>query len=78
MTDQPFGSGPYFCKRHPAREVVAPIALRLCAQCMEDAYARYADSTADTVPGKYDELSPDGRSIQRDNEGFYKPRNEII
>ena len=38
--------GVYRCKRHPEREAVAPIALRLCAQCLEDAHARYADYDA--------------------------------
>ena len=38
-----FGNGPYFCKHHPEREVVAPIALRQCQQCHDDALERYAD-----------------------------------
>ena len=41
----PFGRGPYFCKHHPEREVVSPIALRLCAQCLEDAQERYVTNT---------------------------------
>ena len=35
-------TGPYFCKHHGDRLVVAPIALRLCEQCKQDAMARYA------------------------------------
>ena len=36
-------TGPYFCKNHADRLVVAPIALRMCEQCKEDAMARYAE-----------------------------------
>jgi hypothetical protein len=39
-------TGPYFCKHHGDRLVVAPIALRLCEQCKADALARYAEQAA--------------------------------
>ena len=33
----------YQCKRHPERDTVEPHALRLCAGCLEDARAGYAE-----------------------------------
>jgi hypothetical protein len=72
-------TGPYFCKHHGDRLVVAPIALRLCEQCKQDALARYADDIRrGAMPHKYDELSPDGRSIVREMEGYYKQRKDLF
>ena len=36
--------GVYRCKRHPERDAVAPLALRKCAQCHEDAINAYANA----------------------------------
>ena len=59
-----FGAGPYFCKHHPEREVVAPIAFRLCAQCLEDAQEHYADydgeREANARNSRCDQLTPWG------------------
>ena len=73
-----FEEGNYFCKRHADRLVVAPIALRLCRQCLDDALARYADTPAKPVTRYQDEQSTDGRSIYKDHFNYYKRKDEII
>jgi hypothetical protein len=71
-------TGPYFCKHHADRLVVAPIALRLCEQCKADALARYAEQADREHYRLQDEQSPDGRSIYGEMMGRYKPdRNPL-
>ena len=70
--------GEYPCKRHADREAVAPIALRLCRQCLDDALARYADTPAPRIERLQDELSTDGRSIYKEMSGGYKKRKDEL
>lgn len=51
MTLAPDGFGPIVCKRHPHRLAVSPIGCRWCAECKEDAEARYADPKVNVTPG---------------------------
>ncbi len=74
MSDLPEGfNGEYKCSRHPERDAVQPIALRRCAECLEDARALYADQHGREYTQRYqDERSPDGRSIYAEMSGKMK------
>ena len=48
----PEGFGPIFCRNHPDRLVVPPMALRWCEQCKADAEARYADPKVSVSLGR--------------------------
>ena len=79
MSDLPAGfDGIYRCKRHPERNAVAPIALRWCQQCLDDAHARYADSGDKRIPNSpgRDEHSTDDRSIHGEYTGQYIKRRD--
>ena len=45
---------PHPCRHHPLVESVAPIALRLCAECLENAHRAYAnyDAARETYHGR--------------------------
>ena len=67
---------PTDCVRHPGVPVAEPNDY-YCAACVQrqwNAGAAYADAHwADTPQTRYqDERSPDGRSILKDHQGFYK------
>ena len=79
MSYAPAGfDGIYRCKRHAERDAVAPIALRCCRQCLDDALARYADTPAPRIERYQDERSTDGRSIYKDHFNYYKRKDEVI
>lgn len=44
MSAAPESFGPIFCKNHPDRLVVPPMALRWCEECQWNEGARQADS----------------------------------
>lgn len=47
----PSGFGPIFCKKHPERLVVPPMALRWCEACKREAEHRYADPSVNVKIG---------------------------
>lgn len=76
MNDIPTGfDGTYRCRHHSKREAVAPIALRLCLECLVAAHANYSEQR--TQHGRdLPNLSTDGRNIDKDHQGHYRPRKE--
>lgn len=82
MNEIPPGfDGLYRCKRHPERDAVAPIAMRWCEQCLDDAKARYAGTRGPTAPASYPTMAdrgPDDLSILADMRGEYKPQTKGI
>ena len=75
VNDLPHGfNAEYPCRNHSQRESVAPIALRMCEECLQQAHANYASQTHRNYSSRYqDERSTDGRSIYGEMRGEYKP-----
>jgi hypothetical protein len=69
-------NGVYRCKHHPEREVADPMALRLCAECMEAARGAYADAWRANPPQSWREMSTDSRDIAKQDKDQRKFNDE--
>ena len=78
VNDIPEGfNAEYPCRNHPERKCVAPIALRMCEECLKRAHANYAAQTHMDYSFRFqDEKAPDGRGIYGEMRGDYKRTQE--
>ena len=77
MNELPEGFGAtYRCRNHAEREAVPPIALRVCLECLMHMRNNYAQQNRTLYGRGLPNLSTDGRDIDRDNRGYYRPRKD--